>query len=304
MIPAYNAARTLQVCVASALGQTVTDFEVVIVDDGSTDETRAVASAIADPRVVVQSQANGGMSAARNAGIHRARGEIVLFLDSDDLLSPRYLQAIASVFDADPGLTFVYADAWTFDDATHRIRVQTTAEYQRPPQPPPATAQALFRELVQRNFIIVPVAVRRDALLAADLFDKALSGAEDWDLWLRLTAAGHRGWQAPGPLGLRREHTGQVSGDPRRMVSNHVVVFERLSANPAVAPEDAPLVQARLDRARRELAALTGEDRGQALKLAARRRLGVLKRRMGRGDRWYDRPPAIVTEDFGDLSKL
>jgi glycosyltransferase involved in cell wall biosynthesis len=304
VVPAYNAARTLGVCVSSALAQTVSDLEVVIVDDGSTDQTRMLASAISDPRVIVHSQANGGLPAARNAGIKRSRGAIVSFLDSDDLLSPRYLQEVAAVFDRDPELTFVYADAWTFDDATHRVRMQTTAQYQRPPQPPPPTAQALFRELVQRNFIIIPVAVRHGAIVAAGLFDEQLTSAEDWDMWLRLAAAGHRAWPAGGPLGLRREHLEQMSGDYRRMLDNQVRMFEKLVADPSLAAEDEALVQARLERARRALRALSGEDRGRALALAARRRLGRVRGRLGLGDRWYEHPPAIVTEDFGDLSKL
>ena len=212
MIPAYNAARTLGVCVSSALAQTVRDLQVVIVDDGSTDETLRVASAIQDPRVIVHSQPNGGLPAARNAGIRRSEGAIVSFLDSDDLLSPRYLREVGRVFDRDPDLTFVYADAWTFDDATHRVRRQTTAQYQRPPQPPPPTAHTLFRELVQRNFIIIPVAIRRDAIVAAGLFDDASHPP-------RTGTCGY-GWPPPaivpgkrlGPLGLRREHIEQVSG--------------------------------------------------------------------------------------------
>jgi GT2 family glycosyltransferase len=304
VVPAYNAARTLGVCVSSALAQTVSDLEVVIVDDGSTDQTLSLASAIQDPRVVVHSQPNGGLPAARNAGIKRSQGEIVSFLDSDDLLSPRYLQEVAVVFDRDPGLTFVYADAWTFDDATHRIRMQTTAQYQRPPQPPPPTAQALFRELVQRNFIIVPVAVRREAILAAGLFDEQLTSAEDWDMWLRLAAAGHRAWPTAGPLGLRREHVGQMSGNHRRMIANQVRVFEKLAADPGLAAEEEVLVQARLRRALHALRAVSGEDRGRALALQARRRLGRVRGRLGLGDRWYEHPPAVVTADFGDLSKL
>ncbi len=304
MIPAYNAARTLGVCVSSALAQTVRDLEVVIVDDGSTDQTLALASAIEDPRVTVHSQRNGGLPAARNAGIRRSRGTIVAFLDSDDLLSPRYLQEIATVFDRDPGLTFVYADAWTFDDVTHRVRAQTTAQYQRPPQPPPPTATALFRELVRRNFIIIPVAVRREAIVAAGLFDERLTSAEDWDMWLRLAAAGHRAWPAPGPLGLRREHSGQMSGNQQRMIANQVRMFEKLVSDLGLDDDDEALVRARLDRARHTLRALAGDDRGRALALRARRRLGKIRERLGLGDRWYEHPPAIVTEDFGDLSKL
>jgi glycosyltransferase involved in cell wall biosynthesis len=304
VIPAFNAQDTLAASMRSVLQQTERDLELVLIDDGSTDDTLAIARSFADPRVTVATQPNAGLPAARNSGISRARAPIVAFLDSDDLLLPSYLQVVKETFAADPEADFVYCDAWTFDDRTRRVRRRTTAHYQHPPQPPPASATLMFRELLLRNFIIIPVAVRRNVIVAAGLFDEKMTSAEDWDMWLRLSAAGHRGTPAPGPLGLRREHGAQMSGDGLRMITNHVYLLERLLREGNLAPEDAARVSARLAEARRSQQTLTGEDRLGAAALRSRLWLGAAKGRLGLGARWYRRPPAPITDAFGDLTSL
>jgi glycosyltransferase involved in cell wall biosynthesis len=304
VIPAFNAQDTLAASMRSVLQQSEPDLELIVVDDGSSDDTLALARTFTDRRVTVATQPNAGPAAARNRGISLARAPIVAFLDRDDLLLPSYLRAVKETFAADPQADFVYSDAWTFDDATRRVRRQTTAYYQHPPQPPPATAWEMFRELLLRNFIIVPVAVRRDVIVAAGMFDEKMLAAQDWDMWLRLSAAGHRGTPAPGPLGLRREHAAQISKNPLRIVSNHVYMLERLLREQELAPEDAARVSARLAQAHREHRTLTGEDRLRAAALRSKVWLSVVKTRLGLGARWYRQPPAPVTDAFGDLTSL
>lgn len=304
VVPAYNAQATLGACISSVLAQTQSSFEVVIVNDGSADDTLGVARRFSDPRVRVLSQANAGLPAARNAGISAALGGIVCFLDSDDLFLPRYLDAVTATFASDPGIDFVYTDAWTFDDRTRRVRKHTTAHYQRPPRPAPVTAHDMFRELVERNFIIIPVAVRRNVIVQAGLFDESMTSAEDWDMWLRLAAGGHRGAEAPGPLGLRREHAAQMTANYARMASNQVYMFEKLLRRQDLRPEDVARAQARLTIARREYQILSGADRPRALLRRLKWRLGAIKRAVGLGARWYRRPPLAVTDAFGDLSRL
>ncbi|MGH2856090.1 MAG: glycosyltransferase [Solirubrobacteraceae bacterium] len=302
VIPAFNAAATLTSCAESVLAQTDRDLELVIIDDGSTDETARVARSLADPRVAIHSTPNAGLPAARNVGISRSRGSVVCFLDADDLLLPSYLHTVRATFAADPAVAFVYSDAWTFDDRTRRVRRNTTTHYQHPPRPVPATAQEMFSELLIRNFIIVPVAVKREAIVGVGAFDETLSSAEDWDIWLRLTAAGHRGAEAPGPLGLRREHPAQMSANALRMVDNRICLFEKLLAWSDLSDRDAARVSGQLARARRERLVVSGQDRPRALVRRARHAAGRLKRRVGLGARWYREPPPAVRAAFGDLS--
>jgi glycosyltransferase involved in cell wall biosynthesis len=277
---------------------------LVIVDDGSSDGTLELARNVNDARIKVHSQPASGVSTARNAGITAATGEIVCFLDSDDLLLPRYLEVVRAIFADDRGVDFVYTDAWTFNDRTRLVRRQTTAHYQRPPRPAPASALELFRELIRRNFIIVPVAVRREAIVTAGMFDEAMAGAEDWDMWLRLLLAGHRATEAPGPLGLRREHERQASWDGVRMISGHVHMLEKLLREQVLLPEDEDRVSARLSEARRDLAELSDPHPRHARERRLRQRLSAVRGALGLGDRWYRQPPPEVTRAFGDLKEL
>ena len=116
------------------LQQTEQDFEVLVVDDGSTDDTSECARSFAgDPRLRVISQPNRGPSAARNAGLAAAQGFYVSMLDADDLWLPEYLEVMGGALDANPDAPFAYTDAWVFDDGTGRIRRTPAMFYQRPP---------------------------------------------------------------------------------------------------------------------------------------------------------------------------
>ena len=117
VIPAFNAARTIGSSIRSVLQQTEQDFEVVVVDDGSTDDTVECARSFAtDPRVRVISQRNKGPSAARNAAVAAARALYVSMLDADDLWLPEYLEVMGGALDGNPDAPFAYTDAWVLDD--------------------------------------------------------------------------------------------------------------------------------------------------------------------------------------------
>jgi hypothetical protein len=286
------------------VAQTVSNLVVVVIVEGSPVGPGYIARGVADPRVRVYAQANGGLPAARNAGITRARGDLVSFLDADDLLLPHYLRSVRETLAGHPDADFVYGDAWTFSDRTRRVRKRTTTYYVRPPRPAPTTADGMLAELIQRNFIIIPVAIRRTVIVGAGMFDEAMTSAEDWDMWLRLSATGHLAAEAPGQLGLRREHPSQMSANPERMVANQVYMFEKLLAGPPLTPEREAQARARLLTARRMHQAILGEDRARALMRATRLRLGAIKRGVGLGARWYREPPPAVAAAFGDLSQV
>src|SRR5436190_9018266 len=119
VIPTYNYARYLGAAIDSALQQTHAPLEVIVVDDGSTDDTPRLLDGYGD-RIRVIRQKNSGVAAARNAGVREARGELIAFLDSDDLWKPRKLELQIARFEADPGLGLVHCGAETLDDQNGR----------------------------------------------------------------------------------------------------------------------------------------------------------------------------------------
>ena len=116
IIPAYNQAKFLAVAIDSCLEQTYRDIEVIVVEDGSTDETRDVAARFGD-RISYIHQENTGLAGARNRGIGESKGEYLCFLDSDDFFHPQKIQRQVELIEADPQLGFVYCDIVTTDEA-------------------------------------------------------------------------------------------------------------------------------------------------------------------------------------------
>jgi len=116
VIPAYNQSQYLAAAIRSALAQTYEDIEVLVVDDGSTDDTRRVATSFDDSRVRYIYQNNAGLAAARNTGIRHARGSVLTFLDSDDLFLPEKLALLCGTLDANPRLGMVAGQAILIDE--------------------------------------------------------------------------------------------------------------------------------------------------------------------------------------------
>ena len=112
VIPAYNAAATIRETLQSVLAQSLTDLEVIVIDDGSTDQTAHVLRAFEDPRLRILSFPNGGLAASRNRGIQHARARFISFLDADDIWTPDKLQAQweALAKDADKGVSYSWTD--------------------------------------------------------------------------------------------------------------------------------------------------------------------------------------------------
>ncbi|MGC0363541.1 glycosyltransferase involved in cell wall biosynthesis [Rhodococcus sp. 27YEA15] len=126
LVPAYNAAPYLRVAMESVLAQDFRDFELLIVDDGSTDDTHAVLSRVTDPRVRVVRQENTGLVGALNNGLALARGEFVARMDADDLMAPGRLSAQLAMMVADDRLVSCGTDYVLFGDATGRVRMPRT----------------------------------------------------------------------------------------------------------------------------------------------------------------------------------
>jgi len=222
IMPAFNATETIEAAIRSALLQSIDDLEIVVVDDGSRDDTLARAKALAreDTRVRVSSQQNAGPSAARNRAFAEARGELIAFLDADDLLFPEYLERMGSALRGHPGAGFAYTDAWVIDHASGRVRRTSAMVNQNPPIRPATDATTLLRELLRRNFVFVSTVVFREALERAGGWRDSLSAAEDYELWLRIAASGYTAVPVAGRLALHREIAGSNSDDlPRQLRS-------------------------------------------------------------------------------------
>jgi len=188
-MPAYNAGKYIADSIRSVQAQTYADWELVVVDDGSTDDTAEVVRGFAagDARVRLVSQPNGRLGRARNNGIAHARGEFVAFLDSDDLWVERKLELQLKAF-AETGAGLVFTDGFIFKDD------DTGDESQTFNVPRGRLAgRELFDLLFLHNHVpVLSVALRRELLEAAGGFEEAepFHGAEDYDLWLRLAARG------------------------------------------------------------------------------------------------------------------
>ncbi|WP_308922494.1 glycosyltransferase family A protein [Janthinobacterium sp. J1-1] len=225
VIPLYNKAAYIEATLASVLAQTHADWEVVVVDDGSTDDGPARVQACLDPRVRLVRQANGGVSRARNRGIAEARGELVCFLDADDWYAPDYLRTQAGMALAYPAESYF---ATGFKGVTPGGDVRLADAPALPPQQVEVVDDFFARCNRQwLSFFTGSVAARRSALLALQpCFPEGEQFGEDLDLWFRL-AERHRLVQTALPLvAYRLDVGGSLSAISGRDVV--LPVFARL----------------------------------------------------------------------------
>ncbi len=218
IIPAYNQGHYLDKAVQSVLGQTYPDFEIIIVDDGSTDNTASIGCSYTVPYIHYVRQENQGLSAARNTGLRFAQGEFISYLDSDDLFLPDKLKLLMEAFDTHPEFGFVAGQAIPINEAGAPI-----GKLYDSPIPEPA------EELLLGNPLHVgSVLVRRTWQDRAGEFDIALRSYEDWDMWLRLVRLGCRmGW-VDQPVSLYRFHTAQMTRIGSQMTNATFAVLEKV----------------------------------------------------------------------------
>lgn len=226
VMPVYQGREHLAAAIDSVLAQTFEEFELLVVDDGSTDGSSAIARTYAgrDPRVNYRRQENAGQGAARNAGIAVARGDAVAFLDQDDLWLPEKLARQLPLLD---DTTVVYSDTYILRDGG-RSREERLSDH-LDGWPAPAT----LTSLIDGNPIpILTALLSRRLLLTHGGFtsDPALKGVDDYDLWLRLAAAGVKFTYVPEPLAVYRVHAAAMSADQVGMASARLALFEKLAA--------------------------------------------------------------------------
>ena len=180
IIPTYNRANFLGEAVASALGQDYQDVEVIVIDDGSTDETQSVLATFRDPRLVRVRQDNAGRSRARNRGIAMARGEYITFLDSDDYYLPSKVGTQVAFLDANLQFGMAYMSGFCVDDHRQSLNQVYRASVTGKIYP----HIAFFRP----HTITLPnVMVRKEILDEVGPFDEAMTRFEDTDMWRRIS---------------------------------------------------------------------------------------------------------------------
>lgn len=200
--PAFNRSAYLVMAVDSVLAQTFDKWELIVVDDGSTDKTREVlAPYLSDPRIRYYYQSNKGQSAARNLGISVARGRYIGFLDSDDIWLPDKLALQVAVFERFPDIGVVHGDEITIDAQGRPISSHNMARY----------SGSVTAQLLADNFVSMTTALaRKDCFDVLGGFDEADRIAEDYELWLRLSTR-YQFHYEPGHVTLYRSMPDQLS---------------------------------------------------------------------------------------------
>ena len=234
IIPAYNVAPYIGETLDSVFSQTLADYEVIVINDGSPD-TEALERELArfGDRVRYLKQENRGASAARNAGLRAARGEFVAFLDADDLWLPNYLDAqIEFMIDRDCDLVCADAEVFSDDSDEH----QTYMESLMPAAPAMGDITFIGLLSAEQSLITSGVLVRRERVLEAGLFDEALRNSQDFDLWLRLAQSGTRMAYQRQVLLRYRSREGSLSGDEVNVHRRELRVLEKVESSYDLSP--------------------------------------------------------------------
>lgn len=221
VIPSYNYGQYVGQAVESALAQTYTNVEVIVVDDGSQDDTRERLSHYGN-RIRYIYQENQGLSAARNTGIREAQGDYVAFLDSDDAFHPRKLELQLAYLMKHPEVDLIATDMVS-DEPIQWMEVAD--------RPVPATLISLEAMAIKPRFAPSSVVAHKNCFAAVGSFDTALRSVEDREMWLRI-AAQFTMARIDLPLTWYRITPGSMSTNPERMEYFELLVLERAFAFP------------------------------------------------------------------------
>jgi glycosyltransferase involved in cell wall biosynthesis len=226
IIPAYNQGHYLPAAIQSVLDQTYAAFEILVVDDGSTDNSREVVAQFTDPRVYYLYQENRGLSGARNTGIRHARGDYLSYLDSDDQFLPQKLSLQVAALHEQPAVDFVAGQAVPIDEQGQQVGKIFDDGL-------PANEIDL---LLGNPLHVGSVMLRRSRQAQVGFFDENLRSYEDWDMWLRLARQGCRMAWLPQPVSLYRFHRAQMTRDGQQMTTATFAVLDKLYADPDLPP--------------------------------------------------------------------
>jgi glycosyltransferase involved in cell wall biosynthesis len=228
IIPCHNMAAYLAETIGSVLAQTYPAAEILVIDDGSTDESRAVAASFG-PCVSLHTKPNGGPASARNLGMSLAQGTYLAFLDGDDLWHPEKLARQVARMEANPELSLLFSEAWMFRDVEGTRHLLRQIGY---------TGDPTFRQLLFGDFIPnSTVLLRRSVVEEVGWLneDRGLIGVEDYEYWMRIA---HRRVMEgiAEPLGFYRLREGNLMGDGSDIEKGLRLVLAALSSIEARLP--------------------------------------------------------------------
>jgi glycosyltransferase involved in cell wall biosynthesis len=246
-IPAYNAEFTLEETVSSVRAQTFSDWELVIVDDGSTDGTRALAERLAsgDERIHAISQENRGSGGAYNTAVREARGDLIVMLSADDLLLPEHLEAFDAFISANPGAGIYTCDGF-IENEDGRREPQDLNDGWR------GAGECTLADLLGACFFGIGAVYRREVYNAVGGFREDIY-AEDYLFWLLALAHGHRHRFLGLQLAVHRRSSTQKSANAIRMRQTDAFVISEVIASGLLKGEDLAAARRVLARHRRNI---------------------------------------------------
>ena len=217
IIPNYNHAQYVGDAIWSVLTQEYRNFEIIVVDDGSTDNSRDVITQFGD-KVQYIHQKNAGLSAARNTGIKASKGVLIGVLDADDMYESIFLSTLVVTLQENPDADGVYC-GYQFVDHKNNLLPQIEAR--------PVDHDKLYDALLDGNFFVPEsIFLRRYVYDNVGLFDETLRACEDWDVWLRVTKK-YKIVHSPNILTRHRILPGSMSTDPQRMLTYRLAVLKK-----------------------------------------------------------------------------
>ncbi|HEY1689362.1 MAG TPA: glycosyltransferase [Solirubrobacteraceae bacterium] len=287
LIAAYEAAAFIAEAIESALAQTVPAHEIVVCDDGSTDDLEAALAPYRE-RLVVVRQENRGEGAAKNTAAANASGDYLVFLDADDVYLPTRIEALGAAAAARPDLDILATNAGIevdgnvvreAYDATWRFEV----EDQR-------------RGILERNFVLGHAAAKRDRFFAVGGFDDQMRTVADWDLWLRMILSGSRAGLIPEPLARYRVRAGSLSTDTPAMLRGGIRCLERAALHADLSRQEHSVLAQAMRHRQRRLALVEAQEALRQGRPHARR--GLMRIAVGGGYGLRTRLKAMASAAF------
>jgi glycosyltransferase involved in cell wall biosynthesis len=262
IIPAYQAAAFIGDAIESALAQTEPPIEIIVCDDGSTDDLDGALAPYRDS-ITLLTKENGGEASAKNAAARAASGDFVAILDADDVYFPERLEALAELGARRSDLDILTADCLVVADG--RVIRRCYDDHYR------FETEDQRRGILERNFVGPGhMAVRRERLLAVGGFDESFRWATDWDCWIRMIFAGSRAGMVDEPLAEYRVRESSLASNRARQFEAYVAVLEKAADRSDFSADERAVLMRSLAAQRSRVALRKAEDALAAMNPEAR----------------------------------